>query len=98
MEKIDIHTHILPKDLPRFKEKFGYGGFIQLEHHKDCCARMLKDDGTFFREIEMNCWDPVMRLKDCDRDNVSIQVLSTVPVLFLLGKGSRWPSHQPIPQ
>jgi aminocarboxymuconate-semialdehyde decarboxylase len=45
---IDIHTHILPKDIPNFKEKFGYGGFISLDHHKPCCAKMVMDD-KFFR-------------------------------------------------
>jgi aminocarboxymuconate-semialdehyde decarboxylase len=51
---IDIHTHILPSDLPKWKEKFGYGEFITLEHHKPCCAKMMMD-GDFFREIENNC-------------------------------------------
>ncbi len=37
---------------------------------------------TLFREIEDNCWSPARRLEDCDRDGVSVQVLSTVPVLF----------------
>jgi aminocarboxymuconate-semialdehyde decarboxylase len=80
--KIDIHTHILPKDLPNLKEKYGYGGFIRLEHHRPCGARMLRDDGKFFREIESNCWDPQARLGDCDKYGVSLQVLSTVPVMF----------------
>lgn len=82
MLKIDIHTHILPKKIPNFKSKFGYGGFIQLDHTSPCCARMLKDDGTFFREINHNCWDPNIRLKECDQQQVDIQVLSTVPVMF----------------
>ena len=33
--KVDVHTHILPKDLPRFKEKYGYGEFripIRMPH------------------------------------------------------------------
>lgn len=82
MLKIDVHTHILPRDIPRWKEKFGYGGFITLEHHKSCGARMLKDDGHFFREIEDNCWSPERRIKECDSFKVSVQVLSTVPVMF----------------
>jgi aminocarboxymuconate-semialdehyde decarboxylase len=82
MLKIDIHTHILPREIPRWKEKFGYGGFITLEHHKPCCARMLKDDGHFFREIEDNCWSAERRIEECDGFNVDVQVLSTVPVMF----------------
>lgn len=82
MLKIDIHTHILPRDIPRWKEKFGYGGFITLDHHKPCCARMLKDDGKFFREIADNCWSPEKRLEECDAQNLDAQVLSTVPVMF----------------
>ena len=65
--KVDVHTHILPKELPSFKEKYGYGGFMHIEHHADCRASMLRDDGKFFREIDSNCWDPQERLADCDR-------------------------------
>lgn len=39
-------------------------------------------DGKFFREIESNCWDPVTRMHECDAHKVSMQVLSTVPVMF----------------
>lgn len=79
--KVDIHTHILPKNWPDLREKYGYGGFIRLEHHKPCCARMMMDD-KFFREVEDNCWDPKTRMHDCDHYNVDVQVLSTVPVMF----------------
>ncbi len=43
---------------------------------------MVRDDGTFFREIESNCWDPHVRLSECDEHQVHVQVLSTVPVMF----------------
>lgn len=79
---IDIHTHILPEHIPNWKGKYGYGGFIQLDHHKPCCARMIKDDGQFFREVEANCWSPEARLKECELHQVHVQVLSTVPVMF----------------
>jgi aminocarboxymuconate-semialdehyde decarboxylase len=78
---IDIHTHILPENIPIWKNDFGYGGFIHLEHHKPCCARMMKDN-KFFREIEDNCWSDETRIKECNHHQVDVQVLSTVPVMF----------------
>lgn len=78
---IDIHTHILPQDIPDFGRRFGYGGFIHLDHHKPGCARMMMDD-KFFREVQANCWDPVVRMDECDVHHVHAQVLSTVPVMF----------------
>lgn len=81
MKRIDIHTHIMPEKLPPWAEKFGYGGFLQLDHHKTCRARMMIDN-KFFREIESNCWDGQQRIIECDQQGVSLQVLSTIPVLF----------------
>lgn len=88
MFTIDIHTHIIPEKLPDFKKKFGYGGFVSLEHHppdgragKPCCARMMVDN-KFFREIEDNCWDAETRIKECGHHHVDVQVLSTIPVMF----------------
>ncbi len=79
--KIDIHTHIIPKEMPDWTAKFGYGNFIRLEHHKPCCARMMQGD-KFFREIEHNCWDGDVRMNECDAHGVTVQVLSTIPVMF----------------
>ena len=81
MLKIDIHTHIIPEHMPKWSEKFGYGGFIHLDHHKPCCARLMVDD-KFFREVEDNCWSAEKRIKECDHHGVDVQVLSTIPVMF----------------
>ena len=84
MRSVDVHTHVLPKNVPRWSERFGYGGFVRLVHEGEggCKARMVRDDGTQFREVESNCWDPAVRLRECDAAGVGVQVLSTVPVML----------------
>jgi aminocarboxymuconate-semialdehyde decarboxylase len=79
--KIDLHTHILPRDWPDLDAKYGYPGFVRLDHYKPCCARMMIGQRVF-REITDNTWDPKRRIEECDETGVSIQVLSTVPVMF----------------
>ena len=81
MLKIDMHTHIIPKHLPRWVEKFGYDGFIHLDHHKDGWARMMQGD-KFFREINENCWNPEVRIKEYLEFKTQVQVVCTIPVLF----------------
>ncbi|HEY2614803.1 MAG TPA: amidohydrolase family protein, partial [Chthoniobacterales bacterium] len=79
--KIDLHTHILPHEWPDLDAKYGYGGFVRLEHYQPCCARMMIGDRVF-REITDNVWDPQRRIEECEREKISMQVLSTVPVMF----------------
>ncbi|WP_028789138.1 amidohydrolase family protein [Terrimonas ferruginea] len=78
--KVDIHTHIMPEHMPNWAQRFGYGDFIHLEH-RNCRACMMKGD-KLFREVEPNCFDEKVRLKEMDETDVQIQVLSTIPVLF----------------
>jgi aminocarboxymuconate-semialdehyde decarboxylase len=81
MLKIDMHTHIIPEHLPKFAEKFGYGDFIHLVHHRPGYANMMKGD-VFFREIESNCWDPVERMEEYETHHTQVQVVCTIPVMF----------------
>lgn len=81
MHKLDMHTHILPEQIPDFAKKFGYGDFIQLDHHREGFARMMKG-GVFFREIARNCWDPEIRISEYAMFRTPVQVVSTVPVMF----------------
>ena len=78
--KIDIHTHIMPGNMPNWVKKFGYGEFIHLEH-RNCKACMMKGD-KLFREVDENCFDASVRMKEMNETKVDVQVLSTIPVLF----------------
>lgn len=81
MLKIDSHTHILPETLPRWTDKFGYGDFIHLEHHRSGFARMMRGN-RFFREIGENCWNPQLRIEEYARFGTQVQVVCTIPVMF----------------
>ena len=81
MLKIDMHTHIIPKNMPNWTEKFGYGKFIHLEHNLDNSANMMQG-GNFFRRIEENCWNEKQRITEYEKFNTQVQVVCTVPVLF----------------
>ena len=82
MLKIDVHTHIIPRHMPHWTEKFGYGNFIHLEDsNRAGFARMMQGD-KFFREIASNCWDEDERIAEYDNSGVSVQVVCTIPVMF----------------
>lgn len=81
MLKIDTHTHILPRKLPNWSEKFGYGDFIYLQHHKKGAAKMMRGN-QFFREIQENSWNAEVRIKEYAKFGTQVQVVCTVPVMF----------------
>ena len=66
--------------MPNWMQKFGYGEFIHLEH-SNCQACMMKGD-KLFRIVENNCFDVDLRLQEMEATEVTMQVLSTIPVLF----------------
>lgn len=81
MFTIDTHTHIIPKHIPDFSKKFGYGDFIQLHHHEKGKTWMMQGDKRF-REILENCWDAETRIKEMNAHQADMQVICTIPVMF----------------
>ncbi len=80
MFTIDVHTHIIPKELPDFSKKFG-GDYISLKHHEAGKAWMMQGEKRF-REILANCWDPSIRIEEMARHGIDQQVVCTIPVMF----------------
>ena len=76
-----MHTHIMPREMPDFARKFGYGDFIMLNHVEPGMANMMQGR-RFFRKITENCWNPEMRIAEYEQFNTQVQVVCTIPVLF----------------
>ena len=76
-----MHSHILPKQMPNWFSKFGYGDFIQLIQKENNTADMMQG-GKFFRTISENCWNEDLRIKEYQTKNTSVQVVCTIPVMF----------------
>ncbi len=90
MQKIDLHTHILPERWPDWTAKSGYAGWVELAHDAPgCaagCARMQRSEAdgsrTSFRDVRANLWSPGARVVEMHTAGVALQALSTVPVMF----------------
>jgi len=67
--------------MPHWGEKFGYGDFIYLQHHKKGFAKMMRGN-QFFREIKENCWNPGLRIAEYGVFKTQVQVVCTIPVMF----------------
>ncbi|WP_458413423.1 amidohydrolase family protein [Schinkia sp. CFF1] len=87
--RIDFHTHIIPDFLPDLSLKYSGEKWPTIKrncsttHELTCsCGATIYTGGKHFRNVEKNCWDAQERMKDMDRHNVLMQVLSPIPVMF----------------
>ncbi len=81
MLKIDMHTHMMPRQMPDFAKKFSYGDFIMMEHVNEGEANMMQGS-RFFRKVQQNVWDAEVRIPEYAQFNTQVQVVCTIPVLF----------------
>ena len=85
-EKWDVHTHttLSPdtyESLARFSK---YTDFVRVRAHDSlpCCAEMVDGNGAVQRIIEDDAYDGAVRIRDCDRHGVTMQVLSPTPMMI----------------
>ena len=81
MPIIDIHTHFFPESWPDLAARFGSPNWPWIKHTEPGKADIMVGD-KFFRAIYSACWDPELRLREMDADNIDLQIISATPVLF----------------
>ena len=82
MLRIDCHTHILPREMPKWTERFGGGQYIHLEPSERAGFARMMQGSQFFREIGENCWDAEVRKREYAALETQVQVVCTIPVMF----------------
>ena len=86
MEKWDVHTHtVMSPDTYEALSRFTrYADFIRVRAHatKPCCAEMVNSKGEVQREVEENAYDGAVRIAECDKHGVTMQVLSPTPMMI----------------
>ena len=79
---IDIHTHIVPYDLPPFPGAGGGKSWPSMAASSQCNHRSVMIDGKVFRSVSHECWDVEQRLLHMDAIGIGMQVLSPMPELL----------------
>lgn len=78
-QAIDIHTHILPPGWEDYAARYGVQGFPSLRLDDACNATILLG-AKEFRRVTDQCFAPLKRIEDMDRESVGRQLLSPVPI------------------
>lgn len=79
-DRVDVHTHGIPRELPRFAERWA-GSWPELLATGPCTADIMLGAAKF-RAIDDRCWDAARRIEDMDAEGVRLQVVSPIPVTF----------------
>jgi aminocarboxymuconate-semialdehyde decarboxylase len=78
---VDVHTHAIDADLADLGRVYPHDRWPSVERTGETEAQLMFG-GVPYRPIDHRCWSPVARLIDMDREGVSMQVLSPIPVTF----------------
>ena len=79
---IDIHTHIVPYDLPASAGRTAQALWPQVVAGQSCQHRNVVIDGKVFRTVTEECWSVERRLEHMGSTGIGRQVLSPMPELL----------------
>ncbi|HZP78247.1 MAG TPA: amidohydrolase family protein [Pseudolabrys sp.] len=79
---IDIHTHIVPADIPAYGGSHGGARWPQMAAAHDCHHKNVMIEGKNFRTVTDECWDVARRIEAMERMGIARQVLSPMPELL----------------
>ena len=79
MQKIDVHTHIVPDILRPDPKRSDAWPSVEIGDRDDAAVIVR---GKVFRKIDSRSWDVERRIKDMEEDGIDIQVLSPMPELL----------------
>jgi aminocarboxymuconate-semialdehyde decarboxylase len=79
---IDIHTHVVPYDLPVYPGTAGGSSWPSMVESSRCNHRSVMIDGKVFRTVSHECWDVRQRLNHMEAIGIGRQVLSPMPELL----------------
>ena len=79
MQNIDVHTHIVPDNLPAAPGRSEAWPSVELRGGGEAVVMVR---GQVFREIDSRCWDTQRRIDDMAEDGIDVQVLSPMPELL----------------
>ncbi|MEQ8348865.1 MAG: amidohydrolase family protein [Sneathiellaceae bacterium] len=78
----DIHTHIVPGEVPPYAGSCGEKRWPQMAAGSDCHHRNVMIDGNLFRTVDDRSWDVDRRLDAMTACGIARQVLSPMPELL----------------
>ena len=82
MQAIDIHTHVVPRDLPAYVGTFGGSSWPSMAACSRANHRNVMIDGKVFRTVSHECWDVGQRQRHMEATGIGRQVLSPMPELL----------------
>ncbi|HVL55111.1 MAG TPA: amidohydrolase family protein [Burkholderiaceae bacterium] len=78
---VDVHTHVVPHDFPAYAGRHVDARWPSMTAARPCHRHVMLQ-GSVYRTVTHQAWDPAVRIEDMGRTGVQRQVLSPMPELL----------------